>query len=114
MKYDHIGIPTTAEKTWCKYLEDCKVHISDPEKDEFRVEWLKFEAGSPMHPLIQQGPHLAFIVENLDCALSGKNVIVPPFDAAPGVRCAFIDHDGFAVELMEKSACAVGGGCGCG
>ena len=110
MKYDHIGIPTTQEKDWLKYVEGGCVHVSDPSKDEFGVEWLKFDANSPMPAALQQGAHIAFTVDCLDSALAGKNVMVPPFEAGPGVRCAFIDHDGVPVELVEKAASK----CSCG
>ena len=112
MKYDHIGIPTTEEKNWSNYLDGAKVHITDSTMDPYGIEWLKFAADSPMHELIQKVAHVAFVVDNLDAALAGANVIVPPFDAKPGVRCAFIEHNGAPVELMQraKSACA----CACG
>jgi len=101
MKYHHIGIPTQDEKTWLKHLADAKVHVSDPAKDEFGIEWLKFAADSPMPAALKDGIHIAFVVDNLESAMAGKTVILPPFDAEPGVRCAFIDHEGLPVELME-------------
>lgn len=112
MKFDHIGIPTTEEKNWANFVEGGKVHVSDPTADPYGVEWLKFESGSPMPELIQTRTHIAFEVENLDAALKNAKVIVEPFDAMEGVRCAFIDHEGLPVELIQKAkkSCC----CGCG
>ena len=112
MKYDHIGIPTTKEKQWSAYVEAGKVHITDSKADPYGVEWLKFDAGSPMHELLQTVAHVGFEVDDLESALKGAKVIVEPFDAMPGVRCAFIDSNGAPVELIQrkKTAC----GCACG
>jgi len=102
MKYDHIGVPTTDEHDWAGYLADGKVHYSDQSKDPFRVEWLKFEAGSPMPKELQEKAHIAFEVDDLDAELVGKNILIPPFEPFPGLRCAFILHHGLAVEFMQK------------
>jgi catechol 2,3-dioxygenase-like lactoylglutathione lyase family enzyme len=103
MKYDHIGVPTTDEHEWAGYLEGGKVHYSDPPKDPFCVEWLKFGADSPMPKELQQQTHIAFEVDDLDAELVGKNVLVPPFAPFEGRRCAFILHHGLLVELMQNS-----------
>ena len=51
-----------------------------------RVEFLRFEEGSPMPELLQTTPHAAFVVENLAEAMAGKEVVLEPFDVAPEVR----------------------------
>ena len=102
MKFVHIGIPTTDEHDWSSYLTDGKVHISDPLQDPFQVEWLKFEAGSPMPKELQEGAHIAFEVDDLDAEMTGKTILIPPFEPLPGVRCAFIMHHGLPIELMQK------------
>ena len=101
MKYIHIGIPTTEEKKWAGYLEDGKVHFSNPDDTPFKIEWLKFEPGSPMPEILQKTTHIAFQVDDLDAAMAGHEVIVPPFSPSPGTRCAFIVHEGLAIEFME-------------
>ena len=112
MKFDHIGIPTTEEKKWAAYVEAGKVHVSDPTATPYGIEWLKFEPDSPMHELIQNVAHVAFEVDDLDAALKGAKVIVEPFFAMEGVRCAFIDDAGAPIELIQrkKAGCC----CGCG
>jgi len=45
---------------------------------------------------------VAFTVENLDAALQGEEVLVRPFDPAPGLRVAFIVKDGAVLELMQN------------
>ena len=111
MKYDHIGIPTAEDRQWSAYVEGGKVHITDSTTDPYGIEWLKFDADSPMHELLQKVAHVGFEVNDLDSALKGAKVIVEPFDAKPGVRCAFIDHNGAPVELVQRTKAACGCGC---
>ena len=101
-QFDHLGVPTTKPQPNEKYIEGAKAYVSDPGAHPYRVEFLRFEAGSPMPEEIQTGAHAAFIVESLDAALVGQNVIVPPFDATEELRCAFIKDGTAVLELMEK------------
>ena len=103
MKYEHVGVPTTDEHDWAGYLEGGKVHFTDPPKDPFRVEWLKFDADSPMPKELQEQVHVAFEVDDLDAELVGRKIIVEPFVPFDGVRCAFVMHHGLLVELMQKT-----------
>jgi hypothetical protein len=101
MQYLHFGVPTTQEKNWSGYIADLGVHVTDPSADPYGIEWLKFDANSPMHELIQTRSHAAFAVDDLEAAIVGKTVILPPFSPMPGFRIAFIDNDGAVIELAE-------------
>ncbi len=101
MKFSHIGIPTQEEKQWDGFYEPGKIHYTDFNKDEFKVEWLKFDADSPMPEMMRTLPHVAFQVDNMEEALEGKEILVEPFSPAEGVRVAFIKHNGSPVEFME-------------
>lgn len=105
MKYtfSHIGIPTKEEKDWDGYYEPGKIHYTDFKTDEFRVEWVKFDADSPMPKMMRTMPHIAYIVNNIEEALLGKDILVETFSPGKGVRVAFISHNGSPVEFMEIS-----------
>jgi hypothetical protein len=45
---------------------------------------------------------VAFVVDNVDAALKGEKVVLPPFDATPALRVAFILKDGVLVEVMQQ------------
>ena len=62
-----------------------------------------FEEDSPIHPLIQKVPHLAFEVEDLDFELAnrGLKVITEPNPPMEGVRVAMVEHNGAPIELIE-------------
>ena len=102
-KYHHLGIPTTKKMPGEKYLPQFKFFHSGFPTSPFGVEWMRFEKDSPIHPLIQKVPHLAFEVENLDHELTTRNlkVITPPNPPMEGVRVAMIEHNGAPVELIE-------------
>jgi len=102
MKYDHVGIPTTEERDWSAYLEDGKVHITDAAKDPFGVEWLKFDADSPMPAELKDRTHVAFFVDDLNAAIEGQKILIPPFKPFPDLTCAFIMHGSVPIELMQK------------
>jgi len=42
------------------------------------------------------------MVPNLDEALAGQNVIIPPFDANESLRVAFVTDGDAVLELMES------------
>jgi catechol 2,3-dioxygenase-like lactoylglutathione lyase family enzyme len=101
MKFHHIGIPTQEPKENARYSEASKLHITDPDNNPYRIEWLRFESDSPMPMLLQENPHLAFEVDHVESAVEGKNVLVPPKTLPNGVRIAFIIEDGVPIEFME-------------
>ena len=100
--FHHFGVPVDATQENEIYIEGAKVYITDAEAHPFRVEYLRFEPGSPMHPDVQTKPHAAFMVDSLEETLKGRNVIIEPFDATETLRCAFINDNGAVIELMEE------------
>ena len=100
-EFHHIGIPTTEQQPDEIYLAESKLYITDANKSEHRIEWLRFEAGSPMPYLLKKTAHVAYTVENLDEALAGRTILMPPFAPMEGVRVAFIQDGDAPVELLE-------------
>ncbi len=102
MQFDHIGVPTKTPREGEVYIEAAKVHVTSPDAHPYRVEFLRFEKGSPMPAAMQKNPHTAFCVDDLARALEHEEVLVAPFDATPALRVAFIRKDGLILELMQK------------
>jgi len=106
MKYTHTGVPTTQEKNWSGYVKELGVHFVDPSTEPFNIEWLKFDSDSPMDKAIQTNPHVAYQVDDLDAAIAdavakGKKVLLAPMSPLPGLRIAYIDHEGVVIELSQ-------------
>jgi len=102
-EYHHLGIPTKDKMPDERYLPQFKFYVSGFATSPFGVEWMRFEADSPIHPLIQTVPHLAFEVKDLDYELANRkfNVITKPNPPSDGVRVAMIEHNGVPIELIE-------------
>ncbi len=101
-EFSHIGIPTTVKREGETYLEDAKVYVTDYTASENKIEWLRFENGSPMPEALQTTAHVAYSVDDLDEALMGQEILIEPFSPMEGVRVAFIIEDGVPVEFMQE------------
>ena len=77
------------------------MHVSGYESSPFRIEWMRFDADSPLPDLVQQVPHVAFEVDDLEAALDGREVLIEPNSPSPGVLVAFVVDNGAPVELMQ-------------
>ncbi len=104
-EFVHFGVPTTVSREGESYVAGGKVFVTDPDANPFKIEFLRFEADSPMPEAIQQQSHAAYKVDDMAKALEGRNVIVEPFEAMPGLTVAFITDGEAVIELMEQKCC---------
>ena len=109
MKFSHIGIPTSETKENEIYLDGAKLFVTDYKTCDYAIEFLRFEADTPMPELLQTTAHVAFEVDDMTAALEGKDVIIPPFEAMPGVQVAFIVYNGAPIEFMQVTQEGQGG-----
>ena len=102
-KFHHIGIPTAEKKPDETYLPLFKFYVSGFPSSPFGIEWIRFEKNSPINPLVQKVPHIAFEVENLDLQLKRHKfkILTPPNSPGDGVKVAMIEHNGAPIELIE-------------
>jgi hypothetical protein len=100
--FHHVGVPSKTQRPGETYLEGGKVYITDPGKHPYGFEFLRFEPGTPLPKHLQTQTHVAFMVDNVDAALKGEKVVLPPFDATPTLRVAFIVKDGVLIEVMQQ------------
>lgn len=101
MKYHHLGIPTTIPQENEVYLEAFDIHCTDHESNPFGIQWMRYGAKCTLPKIVQEVAHVAFQVENLQEALVGKHVIIPPNSPSLGVTVAFILEQGAPIELLE-------------
>lgn len=100
-KYHHIGIPTTISRTGEAYLEEFKMYASGFSASPYGIEWLRFEEGSPLPDLVKKVPHVAFVVKDLESAIAGEEVLIPPNNPIKGVTVAFIVVNDAPVEFLQ-------------
>ena len=100
-RYHHIGIPIPKPREGSYYLADYKVWAGGFAQSPYGVEWMHYEADCQVPELVKTLPHVAFEVDDLDAELAGHEILISPNSPSPGVRVAFIVHDGAPIELLE-------------
>ncbi len=100
-RYHHLGIPTALPRPGEKHLPAFGMFVSGFDTSPYGIEWMRFEETSPLPEIIRTVPHIAFVVDDLESALAGKEVLFPVSAPSGGVRTAMILEDGAPVELME-------------
>src|SRR5512141_2083388 len=101
MRYHHLGIPTQVPRPGERYLPDHGVYVSGYETSPYRIEWMRFEPGSPVPEIVRTVPHVAFEVDDLEEALKGKEILIAPNSPSAGVTVAFILDNGAPVEFLK-------------
>lgn len=101
MKYNHIGIPTTEHFEGEIDLPHLKITVSDHANNPFGIQWQRYWDDAPYPELVKKVPHVAFEVDQLESALAGQKIIIPPNSPSPEVMVAIIEVNGAPVELMQ-------------
>ena len=100
-RYHHLGIPTRQPRPGEKFLPAFRMYVSGFESNPYGIEWMRFEEDCPLPELIRTVPHVAFVVDDLEKAVAGKEILSAINAPSAGVRVAIIVSDGAPVELME-------------
>lgn len=102
-KYLHIGIPVTNKKPNMTYVDAIKLWMSNPDDHDYKIEYLKFEEGTPFPEIMHKNPHVAYEVDDAEPYLAeADQVIFGPVTNDDGSRMAFIIKDDAIIELMER------------
>ena len=101
MRYHHIGLPTDKSRENEFYLEEFKMYVSGYEDSPYGIEWMRFDPDCPLPELVKTIPHIAFEVDNLVEAITGKEILIEPNSPSEGVMVAFIVEDGAPVEFLQ-------------
>ena len=102
-EYMHVGIPVLNKKPNMVYNEWGGFWVNENvDEYDYKIEYLKFEEGTPFPEELHRRWHVAYAVDDLDgYAADADRVICGPMDAGPGVRLAFVEKDGAVIELYE-------------
>ena len=101
LRYHHIGIPTDVSREGEVYLERFKMYASGFETSPFGVEWMRYEPDCPLPELVKTVPHIAFVVDDLEAALAGHEILIEPNSPSEGITVAFIVHNGAPIEFLQ-------------
>ena len=100
-KFHHMGLPTDDPQPGEEYVAATKVWVTDPRKHPYKVEFLRFEADTPVTGPVRDLPHIAYQVDQFDAECAAATILLGPFNATPGLRVVFCEIDGAVVEFME-------------
>ncbi len=101
LRFHHYGMPGLEPREGEVFLPEFGMHVTLLEDDPFRIQWMRFEDDSLIPGLVREAPHLAFQVEDLEEALEGREILIPPNSPSEGVTVAFIVHKGILIEFLE-------------
>ncbi|MGB0123821.1 MAG: hypothetical protein WA419_03295 [Silvibacterium sp.] len=104
-EFHHLDVPTQETKPGERFSASPGMHTSDSDCGLARVQWHRFDAESPLDPLIRSVPHPAFKVSNLDLAIAGRKLLLDPYEPIEGYRVAIVEDGGIPVELIETQLC---------
>ena len=100
-QFHHIGLPTDEVQPGEVFVAGTKVWVTDPRKHPYRIEFLRFQADSPVTGPLRDMPHVAYRVDSVQEAIRGENVILEPFHPTPNLTVSFILKDGAVEEYMQ-------------
>lgn len=99
----HIGIPITNKKPNMSYNKLLKVWLTNPDDYEYKIEYLKFEEGTPFPEIMHKNPHIAYQVDCIEnYSAKADSVIFEPMTIGENVRIAFVVIDDTIIELYEE------------
>jgi len=101
LRYHHIGIPTESPREGEVHLDRYGVHVSGFDSSPFGVEWMRYEPHCDLPELVKTVPHVAFVVDDLEAAIAGRELLIAPNRPSEGVTVAFVDDNGAPVELLQ-------------
>lgn len=102
MQFMHIGVPTQKVQPGETYAEGMKVHVTDPEKHEYKFEYLRFEPDTWLPAAMQTQPHIAIKVDSIETELAKcQEVLVKPVAVDQNTSIAFGVRDGVIFEFMQ-------------
>jgi hypothetical protein len=101
LRYHHLGIPTGRPLPEDDYIAEFKIYASGYEQSPYGVEWMKFDPDCPLPELVKTVPHVAFVVDDLQAAIAGQEILIAPNSPSDGVTVAFIVDNGAPVELLQ-------------
>lgn len=102
MEFDHVGYRSYEKREDEMYYAPNKVWITDSSRHPFRVEWLRYEDDSPVPEIVKNLPHLGFIVEDIEAASRGMELLLGPMAVDQSTTVAFyLTADGAVVEFKE-------------
>ena len=109
-RFHHYGIPIQDPMKGEVYHEEISLHVVSFFKNPYRIEYFRFDESYKDNPkvkdhpaIISQVPHIAFIVQNLEKEIEGKEIVFGPNLPLDNWKVCFIMENGILIELIETT-----------
>jgi len=100
-EFDHVGITTREPQPGENWVEQSRVWVTNPREHPEHVEFLRYEADSPVPAAVRDNVHVAFRVDDLERHIAGQEILIPPFVVGDFLRVVFIRKHGAVFEYMQ-------------
>lgn len=101
LTFHHVGIPTTEGLPAETYNSGLKMHATGYFETPYAMEWMEFDQDSTLPEIIRTQPHIAYVVEDLQRAIKGRQVILEPTSPYDGMTVAFVLEGRDLVEFIQ-------------
>lgn len=101
LRFHHVGIPTERRLEKSDSKEGSKRRDWGYFDNPYGIEWHNFDADNDLPELIRTRPHVGFVVDSLEEAIRGKQIVLTPTSPAEGVTVAFILDGEALVEFLQ-------------
>jgi len=101
LRCHHIGIPTVRPLPAEDYSKTYKLYASGYIQSPYGVEWMKFDPDCPLPELVKTVPHVAFVVDDIQMAIAGKQILIEPNSPTEGVTVAFVVDNNAPIEFLQ-------------
>lgn len=104
--FHHIGLPAPDQEAPLpgeSWVESSRCWVTNPVHHPQKIELLRYAADSAIDLAVQQAPHICYLVDDLNAAIAGQEIALPPFEPGdpPFGRAAFTMEHGIAVEYIQ-------------
>lgn len=101
MTFHHVGIPTKNYLPVESHNVALKMHATGYFETPYAMEWMNFDEDSELPEIIKTQPHIGYVVESLEDAIKGRNVILEPTSPCSGVTVAFVQEGRDLIEFLQ-------------
>jgi hypothetical protein len=101
-RFHHVGLRATEVQPNENFVAATRVWVTDPSESPYHIEWLRYEPDSYLGEDFKNTPHVAFVVDELEPWIAGKEFAIPPFEVGDPAfaTVVFVHEDGYIVEYM--------------
>ncbi len=101
LTFHHVGIPITEKLPEDTYNSQLKMHATGYFDTPYAMEWMEFDDDSDLPEIIKKQPHIGYVVEDLEKAIAGRQIVLEPSSPCEGVTVAFILEGRDLIEFLQ-------------